>query len=197
MNKHILIIAGAILFSFCSCRAESEKQKKQMIEERIYEIKAEITASQEKENSTVQSKAKTEKTSKDFMEILKEKLPQKSKGDSIIGVWEVKNDYYQAIYEIVKHDNQYFGKVHYYNDGKTEVKAQNNQNDYFLDGLFFNDGKYSTATMYMPNGNKLKVIFNLEGNELTAEMTIEGHPYQEVWKRKELQFTKSVINESK
>lgn len=197
MKKHILIIAGIILFSFSSCQAEAEKQKKQMIEERISEIKTEMTAPQKKENLTDQSDKKAEKKSPGFVEKLKEKLPHKSKGDSIIGVWEVKKNNYQAIYEIVKHDNQYFGKVHYYNDGTTEVKAQNNQNDYFLDGLFFNNGKYSAASMYMPDGNKLKVVFKLEGDELTAEMTLEDHPYKEVWKRKEIQAIKAATHESK
>ena len=31
--------------------------------------------------------------------------------DKIIGIWDVKNDYYQATYEIVEHEGKFFGKV--------------------------------------------------------------------------------------
>ncbi len=53
------------------------------------------------------------------------------KHDNIIGVWDVKNDYCQAIYEIFKNDGKFIGKIHYYNDGEIEYKADDKKESYF------------------------------------------------------------------
>lgn len=104
--------------------------------------------------------------------------------DKIIGVWDVKNDYYQAIYEIVEYKGKFFGKIHYYNDGTSEYKGNNKKEDYFLTDVEKNGKKYTNGKMYLPDGSFYKVIFTLK-NENTIEvlMTVEGMPYKEVWKR--------------
>ncbi|WP_296386712.1 DUF2147 domain-containing protein [Winogradskyella sp.] len=104
--------------------------------------------------------------------------------DNIIGVWDVKNDYYQAIYEIVENDNKFFGKVHYYNDGTTEYKGDNKKEDYFLTNVELKDGKYINGKMYLPDGSFYNVIFTLKDkNTLEALMTVEKLPYTEIWTR--------------
>lgn len=104
--------------------------------------------------------------------------------DKIVGVWDVKNDYYQAIYEIVEHEGKFFGKAHYYNDGNTEYKGDNKKEDYFLTDVEAKNGKYINGKMYMPDGSFYKVIFTLK-NENTLEnlMTVENQPYKETWTR--------------
>lgn len=104
--------------------------------------------------------------------------------DNIIGVWDVKTSTYQAVYEIVEHQNQFFGKVHYYNDGITEYKGKDKKEDYFLTDVIFKDGKYINGKMYMPDGSFYKVIFTQKDKDtLEVIMTIDGAPYKETWKR--------------
>lgn len=109
---------------------------------------------------------------------------QENQADRIIGVWEVKNDYYMAIYEIEKYKGKYVGKIHYYNYGKTEYKGENSEKDYFLGGVTYENGSYKNGKMYMPDGSNYQVIFKLNNNnELEAKMTVQGSPYTEIWKR--------------
>lgn len=104
---------------------------------------------------------------------------QKS-NDKIIGVWDVKTDYYQAIYEIVENNGKFFGKVHYYNDGKTEYKGNNKKENYFLTDIEAKNGKYINGKMYLPDGSFYKVIFTLKDkNTLEALMTVDKKPYKE------------------
>lgn len=104
--------------------------------------------------------------------------------DKIIGIWDVKNDYYQAIYEIVEYKGKFFGKIHYYIDGTLEHKGKNKKEDYFLTDIEKNGKKYENGKMYLPDGSFYKVIFTLKNeNTLEALMTVEEMPYKEVWKR--------------
>jgi len=103
---------------------------------------------------------------------------------TIVGVWEVKNDYYEAVYEIVEQDSKFFGKVHYYNDGTTTYEGKNEEEDYFLKDIEYKDGKYMNGKMYMPNGSFYQVNFTLrDKNTLQALMTVEEQPYTEIWTR--------------
>lgn len=104
--------------------------------------------------------------------------------DKIIGVWEVKNDYYQATYEIVAYEGKFFGKAHYYNDGKIEYKGDNKKEDYFLTDIEKKDNQYINGKMYSPDGSFYNVIFILkDDNTLEAKMTVDKQPYTEIWKR--------------
>ena len=104
--------------------------------------------------------------------------------DKIIGVWDVKNDYYQAIYEIIEHKGKFYGKAHYYNDGTTEYKGDNKKEDYFLTDVEKLDGKYINGKMYLLDGSFYNVIFTLKNeNTLEALMTVEKQPYTETWTR--------------
>lgn len=108
---------------------------------------------------------------------------QKS-NDKIVGVWDVKTKYYQAIYEIVEDKGKFFGKVHYYNDGQSEYKGKNKKEDYFLTDVEAKNGKYINGKIYLPNGSFYNVTFKLKDeNTLEALMTVEGKPYKETWKR--------------
>ena len=104
--------------------------------------------------------------------------------DKIVGVWDVKTNYYQAVYEIVESDNKFFGKVHYYNDGKTEYKGNNKKEDYFLTDVVAKNGAYVNGKMYLPDGSYYNVNFTLKDQDtLEALMTIENEPYTEIWTR--------------
>ncbi|MDY8137991.1 hypothetical protein [Aquimarina sp. 2201CG5-10] len=104
--------------------------------------------------------------------------------DKIVGVWDVKTEYYQATYEIVSQDDTFFGKVHYYNDGSTEYKGKNKKEDYFLTDVELKDGKYVNGKMYTPDGSYYEVIFTLKNNDtLETIMTVENKPYKEIWTR--------------
>lgn len=104
--------------------------------------------------------------------------------DKIVGVWDVKTDFYDAVYEIVENDNTFFGKVHYYNDGATKYKGDNKKEDYFLTDLEYKNGNYTNGKMYLPDGSFYNVIFTLkDDNTLEALMTVDNQPYKEIWKR--------------
>ena len=106
------------------------------------------------------------------------------KSDKIVGVWDVKNDYYQAVYEVVEYKGKFFGKIHYYNDGKTVYKGNNEKKDYFSTDVEKKGKKYVNGKMFIPGGTYYEVILELKGDDiLEASMTVEGQPYKETWKR--------------
>lgn len=177
MDRKILLLALILSLSFTSCKGEKQRQKEQLVANSISEMKAEANSGQEQADSI--------KTGEQTIgEQIKSKILGTSPGDSIIGIWEVNNDYYMAIYEILKYEHQYVGKMHYYNDGETELEAKGSEDDYFLDGITFKEGKYSNGNMYMPDGKQYIAKFTIKGDILNVEMTIDGYPYTEVWKRK-------------
>lgn len=104
--------------------------------------------------------------------------------DEIIGTWKVKNDYYEAVYEVVKYKGKFFGKIHYYNDGKEIYKGNNKKEDYFLTGVERKGKKYIKGKMYLPGGTYYEVVITLKNKDiLKVLMTVEGEPYEEVWRR--------------
>lgn len=104
--------------------------------------------------------------------------------DNIIGVWNVKNNYYQAVYEIEQPEDKFIGKIHYYNDGKTEYTGKNKKEDYFLTDVEAKNGTYINGKMYLPDGSYYEVVFKMvDANTLEISMTVEGQPYKETWKR--------------
>ena len=105
--------------------------------------------------------------------------------DKIIGVWEVDNEYYKAVYEIVEVDNKFYGKIHKYDDGKEQYVGSNSKEDYFLTDVELKGNRYENGKMYLPDGSYYEVIFTLiNDNALKVEMTIENYPYSETWTRK-------------
>lgn len=186
MNKSIIIIVGGLLLSIISCEGKTQRQKGEMVENSISEMKTEIDSLQKTQKKAIEKIENSETENITFIEQLKNNIYGKNPGDSIIGLWEVQNDYYMAIYEIIKFENQYFGKMHYYNDMETEIQGQNNEDDYFLDGIFYKDGKYTNGKMYMPDGKQYQAKFVLKGDRLHVQMMVEGQPYTEIWKRKNL-----------
>lgn len=169
MNKlHFTSIAILLLLS-TSCKSKSQIAKEQSIQESIETMRTE-------QKATVPSYK---------METLNPTV-ENDNADDIIGVYEVKNDYYMAVYEIEKYKGKYVGKVHYYNDGETEYEGQGKEKDYFLSEVTYTDGRYTGGKMYLPDGSYYEVIFLLKGNNLEARMTVQGQPYTETWKRKKL-----------
>lgn len=112
-------------------------------------------------------------------------VAKSSLGDRILGIWEVKNEYYMAVYEIQRYKDYYVGLVHYYNDGKDEIKGDGSKDFYFLENVKYNQSGYEGGVMHMPDGSQYDVILYLKNeNQLEAKMTIEGQPYTEIWIRK-------------
>lgn len=172
----ILSLAFVLLFTI-SCKGEAQKKKEQHINNRISEMKTEMDSIKKEETKVIENSTaqKVQKQTK-----------QDNKADKIMGVWEVKNDYYMAIYEVEKYQDRYIGKIHYYNDGKTEYIGKNTKEDYFLDSISYENGTYINGKMYMPDGSNYQVIFKQKSNdELEAKMTIQGSPYIKIWKRQE------------
>ena len=104
--------------------------------------------------------------------------------DPIIGIWDVKTNHYEAIYEIVEHEGKFYGKAHYYNDGDTEYSGDNNKEDYFITGIELKNDQYLNGKMYSPDGSYHRVIFTMDDKDtLVVSMTIEGEYYSETWTR--------------
>lgn len=175
MKAQIVCLMFTLLFAN-SCKSEIQKEKEQNIESSIVKMRTEM--------DSIQNKRTTEnvKPQKELTKV--ERIRQINEGDKIIGIWEVKNDYYYAIYEIEKYRDKYIGKVHYFNDGKVEYKGKNTKEDYFLDNVIYTNGLYKNGKMYTPDGSNYQVIFKLNNdNELEVKMTFQGSPYTEQWKR--------------
>ncbi len=103
--------------------------------------------------------------------------------DVIVGVWQVKTDYYQAIYEIESYDGSFVGKVHYYNDGQTEIK-ENKDNMYFISDLNKQGERYVAGKMYMPDGSYYEFNVDPIGEDhLKISMTVDSQAYSEDWFR--------------
>lgn len=177
-----ILSVAFVLFLTTSCKSEAQNQKEQQINTSISEMKTEMDSIQKAKKQDIQNN-----------QTAKEQDIQNNQADKIIGVWEVKNDYYMAIYEVEKYKGKYIGKIHYYNDGKTEYKGENSEKDYFLGGVTYENGSYKNGKMYMPDGSNYQVVFNLKNNnELEVKMTVQGSPYTEIWKR---QTQKKSTNE--
>lgn len=184
MSQKVLIIVITILFAFSSCRGNSAKIKRQLINNRISKMRSETDSVQKAvKHQSIKTDSLLNKDSS-LKKQFKSMIPEREPGDSIVGNWEVNNNYCMAIYEIIKFKDQYLGKIHYFNDGKNEIRAQNNDNDYFLYSISYKEGKYTNGKMYMPDGKQHIVNIILKGDELTISMTINGLPYREKWKRK-------------
>jgi len=105
--------------------------------------------------------------------------------DNIEGVWDVNNDYYQAVYEIVQYKGKFFGKAHYFNNGDTEYKGNNKKEDYFLVDVEKADKKYINGKMYLPDGSYYQVIIvQPDIDTLEVKMTVQNQPYTETWTRR-------------
>lgn len=176
MKVHQILSFAFVLLLTTSCKSETQKERQ--INTSISEMKTEMDLVKKEETKVVENST----------EEIVQKQTKQNKADKIIGVWEVKNDYYMAIYEVEKYQDKYIGKIHYYNDGKTEYKGKNTKNDYFLDDVAYENGMYKNGKMYIPDGSNYQVVFNLKNNdELEVKMTVQGSPYTEIWKRQKQQ----------
>jgi hypothetical protein len=164
--NHLLIFVATLLVMF-SCKNDKQEQKEQAIENSVEIMKREMD-SIENEASKVEV----------------EKNKSHLKSNEIIGVWEVKNDYNWAIYEIERYKNSFVGKIHYYNDGTTEYTKGDKKAYYFLSDLVYENGIYTNGKIHMLDGSNYQVIITLKDkDELELKMTVEGQPYTETWKR--------------
>ena len=178
--KKILVIASISMF-ILACKKEVKQTNDS---QNNTTVESNITNDSIRGGSTNSESLEKEPTTKETQEnssnSANKKLEQK-----IVGVWEVKNDYYEATYEIEALKGKYVGKVHYYKDDSTEYKGKNTEDDYFLNNVIYKNGKYINGKMFLPDGSNYNVTFKLKNdNALEAKMTIEGQPYSEIWNRK-------------
>ncbi|WP_299368446.1 DUF2147 domain-containing protein [Winogradskyella sp.] len=167
MKKYRLLSGALAIMSLVSCKSDAQKQKDELIESHIVSMRQEM-------DSIRVGASKVE-----------DKLDQNNQqADQIIGVWEVKNEYHMGIYEIEKYKGTYVGKIHYYNDGTKEYRGNNAKSDYFLTDVIYEDGVYKNGKLFMPDGSYYQVLISLKNNdELEIQMTVDGEPYTEIWKR--------------
>lgn len=186
MNIKNFLLLFATLLAISSCKGEQQQKKAQIAATTTSEVQAEVDSSEVINNQSTAENDSGSETKLSLKEQLKTALFDSSPGDSIVGVWEVKNEYYMAVYEIIKYKNHYVGKMHYYNDGSKVIEATSDANDYFLDGIAYVNKKYTTGTMYMPDGKQHKANLVLKGDVLVVKITMNGYPYTEKWTRKNL-----------
>lgn len=107
--------------------------------------------------------------------------------NKIIGIWNVKTDYYEGTYEIISSENEFHGKIHSYKDDKNTYKGKDRKEDYFLVDATFKDGKYIGGRMYSFDQKYYNVIITMiNNNQLEVQMTVDGEPYKEIWNRTSL-----------
>ncbi len=180
----LLTLHLLLCFTLISCKGEQQKVKEALIQQTVSQLKAETQSTPQQPSNLKQLDSETKTINEKSTLQTANTKPANTEVDKIIGVWEVNNAYYKAVYEIEKYQGNYVGKIHYYNDGQTEYTGKNTEADYFLEGVTFENGAYKNGKMYMPNGSYYYVLFTLNGDELSVKMTVEGEPYTEVWKRK-------------
>ena len=121
--------------------------------------------------------------------------------NQIIGIWQVKNEYVEARYEMIEYGNYYFGKIHYYNDGNVEYKGSNKEEDYFISDVAFKDSTYVNGYMQYPDGKTSSINFDfIDHNNIKVTTNYDGQAYSEIWKReingKVADFEeKNIVNE--
>lgn len=175
-NKRITLLLGVIVLFTSSCNGVARNDEKKLIKETITNV--DIAA-----DSLPEKKLKLVKKEKPKEHKLKAKIVPQKPGDGIIGVWEVQNDHYMAVYEIIRVKEEYLGMIHYYSNGKREIKTDSIKVDYFLSNVFFRDGEYTLGKIYMPDGEHYAVEISLKDDEIKASMVIAGSIYNETWKR--------------
>lgn len=96
----------------------------------------------------------------------------------ILGVWQVKDTYYTAEYQIEYRNKKLVGRILYYNDNTTILKATETDEDIFLNNLKYKKGifvdavsgatKTNTAQLKILNEDSLEATFYLNNNETTS-----------------------------
>jgi hypothetical protein len=110
------------------------------------------------------------------------------KTDSIIGMWKVKDAFYQATYEILENDDGFYALIHHYNDGTTVYNFDGIQKHYFFtklkkQGDLYIDG-ISGATKSKKKKEKNKFTISLKSKDtLEVKTYIHDQPITETWTR--------------
>lgn len=103
----------------------------------------------------------------------------------IIGEWKVLSNFHRAIYNIELLDNKLVGRVIYYNDDTTELRATNTNSDLFLFDLKSqNNNTYVDAisgeTTLNNHATTLEVIHK---DTLITTTYYQKKPIKEIWIR--------------
>lgn len=104
----------------------------------------------------------------------------------IFGLWEVKNRFYHAIYQIKESDGKIVGEVRSYDDGTTSYTWDSTRPKYIIHDLKPKDGQYVdaiTGATPKPENINLKLRVKHE-DTLQATLFIHNHPTPEIWVRK-------------
>lgn len=106
------------------------------------------------------------------------------KEHKIIGLWNVKSNYYKATYKIEQQSNKLVGRVIYYNDGTTVLHETKTDKDLFLFDLKLKKDTYIDAVSGATNTKKQTTSIKLKHND-TLEVTsyIMKKPLIETWIR--------------
>ncbi len=107
------------------------------------------------------------------------------KEHEIIGLWDVKSNYYRATYKIEFQNNRLVGKVIYYNDDTTVLKETKTDKDLFLFNLKQkSDNNYIDAVSGATKTNNQTTSITIKHKD-TLEVTsyIMKKPLTEIWIR--------------
>lgn len=110
----------------------------------------------------------------------------------IIGLWNVKSNYYKATYKIEQQNSKLVGKVIYYNDGTTALHETKTDKDLFLFDLKLKNNTYTDAVSGATNTKKQTTSMKLKHKD-TIEVTsyIMKKPLTEIWIRNSNNYNKN------
>jgi hypothetical protein len=106
------------------------------------------------------------------------------KPSELIGIWEVKTPYHQAIYSIEESNNNIIGKIKYYNDHTYIYQESGTSKDIFLHKLKRKDSLYIDAISGATTTNQEWVIQRKHTDTLLVTQYIHNQPLLEVWIKK-------------
>ncbi|MCP4437868.1 MAG: hypothetical protein GY810_02910 [Aureispira sp.] len=112
-----------------------------------------------------------------------------SSTDNIVGVWTMKDKFYQASYQIVQEGNSFSGLVLHYNDGTTQYRYQESSPQFIFKNIIKQEDTYVDAISGATQSTSKNKSISIKLRSLdTIEATryISKRPIKELWLRKPL-----------
>lgn len=106
------------------------------------------------------------------------------KPSELIGIWEVKTPYHNAIYSIEEYQDQIVGKVKYYNDDTFIYRGSGTEKDIFLHKIKRKDDVYIDAISGATVSKKELIIERKHPDTLEITKYIHHKPLKEFWIKK-------------
>ncbi|WP_292945370.1 hypothetical protein [Olleya sp. UBA1516] len=104
----------------------------------------------------------------------------------LLGVWQVKSNYYKATYSIINENDSIKAKVLYYNDGTTILRKEDKNTFYVFENLKPSNNGYVDAVSGATKTNEIKPNIELQSlhkDTLEVITYLRNKPLKEVWIR--------------